>query len=156
MAKDTPKKVYKLMINNRPFEWAESVISGAQLRSLGSIVDDEDLYLKVNESAEDQLIIDEVTIDLEQPGIEQFYSKASVHSFKIIVNGRPKNWDKQRIAFEDVILLAFGQYFEVATMVYTVAYEDGPRQNPEGSMVRGMSVFVKDQMIFHATATDKS
>jgi hypothetical protein len=41
-------------------------------------------------------------------------------------------------------------------MVYTVAYEDGPKQNPEGSMLKGAIVFVKDKMIFHATATDRS
>ena len=41
-------------------------------------------------------------------------------------------------------------------MVYTVAYEDGPKQNPEGSMLKDSVVFVKNEMIFHATATDKS
>ncbi len=41
-------------------------------------------------------------------------------------------------------------------MVYTVAYEDGPKQNPEGSMNKNQDVFVKNKMIFHATATDKS
>lgn len=74
----------------------------------------------------------------------------------IIVNGTPKNWDKPKIEFKDVIVLAFGSYVDKPTMVYTVAYEDGPKQNPEGSMQKDSVVFVKDEMIFHATATDKS
>ena len=74
----------------------------------------------------------------------------------IIVNGTPKKWEKPKIEFKEVIILAFGSYVDKPTMVYTVAYEDGPKQNPEGSMQRDSVVFVKNEMIFHATATDKS
>ena len=74
----------------------------------------------------------------------------------IIVNGSPKNWEKNKIDFKEVIILAFGTYVDKPTMVYTVAYEDGPKQNPEGSMLKDSVVFVKNEMIFHATATDKS
>ena len=74
----------------------------------------------------------------------------------IIVNGTPKSWEKHKIEFKEVIVLAFDTYVDKPTMVYTVAYEDGPKQNPEGSMRKDSIVFVKNQMIFHATATDKS
>lgn len=74
----------------------------------------------------------------------------------IIVNGSPKSWVKKEITFVEVIILAFGTYVDKLTMVYTVAYEDGPKQNPEGSLIKGKAVFVKKKMIFHATATDKS
>jgi len=74
----------------------------------------------------------------------------------IIVNGTPKKWEKKEISFKEVILLAYDIYIDRPTMVYTVAYEDGPKQNPEGSMTRDTSVFVKNKMVFHATATDKS
>lgn len=75
---------------------------------------------------------------------------------KIIVNGIQKDWDKKKIKFKEVIILAYGEYIDKSTMVYTVAYEDGPKQNPEGSMIKDSFVFVKNKMIFHATATDKS
>lgn len=74
----------------------------------------------------------------------------------IIVNGTPKKWGQKKISFKEVILLAYGTFNENPTMVYTVAYEDGPKQNQEGSMIRGKEVFVQNKMIFHATATDKS
>ena len=57
---------------------------------------------------------------------------------------------------QEVIILAYGTYIDKPTMVYTVAYEDGPKENLEGSMLKGTSVFAKNKMIFHATATDKS
>jgi hypothetical protein len=75
---------------------------------------------------------------------------------KIIVNGTQKNWGEKQISFKDVVTLAYGTYIDKPTMVYTVAYEDGPKENPEGSMVKDSVVFVKNKMIFHATATDRS
>lgn len=156
MTNENSKKDYKLLINNKPFEWNEQYITGLQVRKLGQVPENDDLFFKESGPGEDKLVSDDTKIDLGKPGAEHFYSKASNQSFEIIVNGRPKKWDKKRISFEEVIVLAFGKYVEAATMVYTVAYEDGPRQNPEGSMVKGMVVFVKDNMIFHATATDKS
>lgn len=74
----------------------------------------------------------------------------------LIVNGTPKPWDKAKISFKEVIILAYGTFIDRPTMVYTVAYEDGPVQNPEGSMLNGSVVCVQNKMIFHATATDKS
>lgn len=74
----------------------------------------------------------------------------------IIVNGKPKVWDKLKISFKDVVILAYGNYIDRPTMVYTVGYEDGPKENIEGSMIKNSEVFVTNNMIFHATATDKS
>jgi hypothetical protein len=74
----------------------------------------------------------------------------------LIVNGTPKEWHDEKISFRDVVILAFGEYIDNPNMVYTVAYEDGPVQNPEGSMIKNSSVYVQNNMIFHATATDKS
>ncbi len=103
---------------------------------------------------EDEHIQDETKVNLARPEIEHFYSK--IKKVVIVVNGNPHDWNKQKIEFKEVIILAYGQYIDKPTMVYTVAYEDGPKQNPEGSMNKNQDVFVKNKMIFHATATDKS
>jgi hypothetical protein len=55
-----------------------------------------------------------------------------------------------------VIIPAYGKYIDSPNMVYTIGYEDGPKQNVEGSMFIDKEVFVTNNMIFHATATDKS
>jgi hypothetical protein len=78
------------------------------------------------------------------------------HKVKLIVNGTQKEWDKEKINFKEVIILAYGTYNDNPSMSYTVAYEDGPKENPQGSMLKDSVVFVKNKMIFHATATDKS
>lgn len=74
----------------------------------------------------------------------------------LIVNGREKIWNKKQISFEEVVVLAFGSYDNNPNKVYTVTYDRGPHQNPEGTMVYGDIVFIKNKMIFNVTATDKS
>lgn len=74
----------------------------------------------------------------------------------LIVNLKEKPWPGKKITFEEVVILAFGTYDSNPNKVYTVTYDRGPHENPEGSMVKGDSVFTKNKMIFNVTATDKS
>lgn len=150
------KKRLKFTINKEEFESDRQYITGKRIKKLGNIDSDDELYLDNNEPSKDQLITDETKVNLARSGTEHFYTKEKNKEYTIIVAGTPHKWDKKRISFREVIVLAFGEYIDLPTMVYTVAYEDGPKQNPEGSMTKNSVVFVKDKMIFHATATDKS
>lgn len=150
------KHTLPLVINGDHYEWPEQYITGNQIRQLAKIAGTEELYLKIREPWQDELIENETKVDLARPGIEHFFSKKLDKEIEIIVNGRAKKWNNEKISFKDVIILAFTNYIDKPTMVYTVSYEDGPKQNPEGSMVRDTVVHVKNKMIFHATATDKS
>jgi hypothetical protein len=76
--------------------------------------------------------------------------------YKIIVSGVQHPWDKEKISFKEVIILAYKNYVDAPTMVYTVSYEDGPKENRDGSLEKNQSVYVKNNMIFHATAADES
>lgn len=148
------KRVLKLTINGKMYEWDQQYITGAEIRTLGHIAQEEAVFLAVKKPWEDEPIPENKNVNLARPEIEHFYSK--IKEVIIIVNGTPHNWTKEKINFKEVISLVFGQYIDKPTMVYTVAYEDGPKQNPEGSMFVGQEVFVKHKIIFHATATDKS
>lgn len=74
----------------------------------------------------------------------------------IVVNGRNKPWSEKTISFEQVVILAFGKYDENGVTAYTVTYKKGHGDKPEGSMVKGETIHVKDKMIFNVTATNKS
>ncbi|MEP6676765.1 MAG: multiubiquitin domain-containing protein [Ferruginibacter sp.] len=148
------KKALKYTIDGRHFESFKQFIKGAQIRREGAVPDNYDIFLFVNGGYEDEPVEDGEWIDLARPGIEHFISKRL--EITIIVNGKEKPWDKKQISFAEIITLAFGTYNNTPTMVYTVGYEDGPKQNPEGSMTKDAIVFVKNKMIFHGTATDKS
>ncbi len=78
------------------------------------------------------------------------------HGVKIIVNAREKEWEKEKISYEEVVELAFGPLTPDENIVYTVTYSKGPDGHHEGSLVRGQSVPVKNGMIFNVTKTNKS
>ncbi|HCR52764.1 MAG TPA: multiubiquitin domain-containing protein [Cyclobacteriaceae bacterium] len=80
--------------------------------------------------------------------------KVKVHT--IIVNGREKEFEGKEISFEQVIILAFGVVSPNPNISYTVTYKRGEGNKPQGTLVAGESVKVKEGMIFNATATDKS
>ncbi len=147
-------RVLELTINGKKYSWEQQYITGAEIRNLGHIDKEEEIFLVVKKPWEDEPIPDDKQVNLARPEIEHFYSK--VKEVIIVVNGTPHKWNKEKINFKEVIILAFGQYVDKPTMVYTVAYEDGPKQNPEGSMFANQEVFVKHKMIFNASATDKS
>lgn len=148
-------RVFQIIINGKLFEWGNHFITGKEIRNLGNIPNDYVIFLEVKKPLEEEEeISDDKRVNLARPEIERFYSKAK--EVIIMVNGTPHPWTKEKISFKEVIILAFGQLIDRPTMVYTVAYEDGPIQKPEESMQRNQEVFVKNKMIFHATATDKS
>ena len=91
----------------------------------------------------------------KEPNETEKYDKKG-RDLTIIVNTREKDWDKKEISYQDVIILAFDSYSDDANILYTVAYSRGPEQNHEGTMVKGQSVKVKNEMVFNVTRTDKS
>ena len=146
----------KLKINGKMYEWNEQYITGIQIKELDGTPSEDEIFLAVKKPWDDELIGNDASVNLARPEIEHFFSVKQEKTFTIIVAGSPKAWDKRRIKFEEVIVLAYGNYIDKPSMVYIVAYEDGPMRNPEGSMIKGSKVFIKNQMIFHVTATDKS
>ena len=105
----------------------------------------------VLEPNEDKSLAD---LDRNDDGDVRFDLHVEALRFDIIVNGQPRTVTKRRITFSEVVELAGHQ--SGVNIVHTVTYRRGPRANPEGTMVRGDSVKVKDRMVFNVTSTDKS
>ncbi len=76
--------------------------------------------------------------------------------FVILVNAREKTWTEKKIKFDDVITLAFGTVSQDPNVSYTVTYKKGENEKPEGIMVKGDEVKVKDAMRFNVTQTNRS
>lgn len=150
--------VLHLIVNETSYKWEQQFITGAEVKQLGNIPQSDKLFMAIKRPWEDEQISDESKVDLARPGIEKFYSK-DADEFKpvtINVNGRAKTWVERKISYEQVAKLAFPNYVENDITVYTVTYTNGPKQNEEGSIVKGDIVFVKNQMIFNVTATNRS
>ncbi|WP_395974444.1 multiubiquitin domain-containing protein [Chryseobacterium cucumeris] len=150
------KKKLQFFINDVPFIWYKQYIQGAQIRELGNISDQDDIFLDINPNWEDDLILDDEEVDLARPGNERFFSKPKTKQFKIIVNARQHEWTGENISFEQLVVLAFGSYDPNPGKGYTITYSRGWHPKPEGTLVKGTEVRVKNKMIFDVTATDKS
>ena len=73
----------------------------------------------------------------------------------IIVDGTPKTWMEDRISYWQIVDLRYPPPHK-DTELFTVQYSRGPKENPQGTLVSGESVEVKNGMVFDVTRTDKS
>jgi len=74
----------------------------------------------------------------------------------LIVNAEEKPYHEHEISFKKVVELAFGAMQENDIKAYTVTYKNGPKENPEGSLVYNKTVKVQNKMRFNVTQTNKS
>lgn len=82
--------------------------------------------------------------------------KVEAREAMIIVNGRSKSVTGKTINFEQVVALAYNPVRNEPFVLYTVQYSRGPQANPEGELLAGQQVKVKERMVFLVTETDKS
>ncbi len=76
--------------------------------------------------------------------------------FTIIVNGRQKVVTAKELSFAEIVALAFDNPPTGPNIFFTVTYRRGDGNKPEGTLVEGETVKIKEGMIFNVTATDKS
>ena len=91
------------------------------------------------------------------PSVEKQNDNANAPQRKditIIINGTKHVVPKEELSFQEVVALA--QLATGPNVSYTITYRRGQGNKPEGSLVEGESVKLKEGMIFNATATDKS
>ena len=74
----------------------------------------------------------------------------------IYIDGEEKKVNKQKITYEEVIILAFGSYDSSEGVTYTITYYKGQSHHPNGVLVEGQSVMVKKGMRINVTKTNRS
>jgi hypothetical protein len=152
---DDHERKVRVHIDGRPLE-LETPISGPALYLAARVHDDEVLYREVEGDHEDQLILRESeSVTLTED--EHFYS-GHPHKVEhvIIVNARRKTVAGKKISFANVVRLAFPDGPPTPQTVYTVAFSNGPPRNPEGKMIPGQTVKIRDDMVFDVTETSRS
>lgn len=77
-------------------------------------------------------------------------------TYNIIVNGRQKTVTTHEVTFDQIVRLAYDNPPSGPDVVITITYRRGEGNKPQGSLVQGESVIVKDGMIFDVTATNRS
>ncbi len=74
----------------------------------------------------------------------------------IIVNGTPHEVEKAEITYNEVVTLAFPDFPQHPERTYSVTYQRGQGEKPEGILLPGGTVKVKDGMIFKVKHTGQS
>lgn len=116
-------------------------------------LDDVNLYRDF-ESPNDEIIKDDSVIFFKDG--PTFYTRPKESKIiKIFVNSREKEVQKKELSYKEIVEFAFGCVGASET-VYTITYSKGPHKNPEGDMVDGDIVKIKEGMVFDVTATSRS
>jgi hypothetical protein len=77
-------------------------------------------------------------------------------TLEITVNGRQKFVTSKELSFDEIVALAFDNPPTGDNIIFTVTYRRGEGNKPEGTLVKGEIIKIKDGMIFNVTATNKS
>ena len=77
-------------------------------------------------------------------------------SITIIVNARRRDVTQKELSFQEIVRLAFENPPTGENVVFTVTYKKGEGKKPEGSLIEGETIKVKDGMIFNVTSTTRS
>ena len=94
-------------------------------------------------------------IDEERAEVERLERENREH--EVVVNGEKKTVKGSRITFEQLVRLAFPHTLAGPNVSYTVTFRLGAdKEHPEGSLVAGGTVRIKDGTRFNVRATDKS
>ncbi|MCK9195430.1 MAG: multiubiquitin domain-containing protein [Syntrophales bacterium] len=83
-------------------------------------------------------------------------NQGHIKKYTIIVNGREKTVTKKELSFAEIVALAFENPPTGENIIFTITYRRGEGNKPEGTIIDGETVKIKEGMIFNVTATDKS
>lgn len=76
--------------------------------------------------------------------------------FTIFVNSREKTVTSKELSYAQIVALAFENPPTGENIIFTVTYRKGEGNKPEGTLIEGNIVKIKDGMIFNVTPTNKS
>ena len=74
MTQPEGKQMYKIMIDQKPYEVADQFITGAQIKALAHVPANYGVWLKVTGPRDDEEILDNDEVDLSEPGREHFFT----------------------------------------------------------------------------------
>lgn len=148
---ETPMRIHI----NRNIHESPNPTHGHALYVLGSVPAGHHLYREVQGDEEDEPIFNR-NEDVHLYRDEHFYSTTDAFKgYTIVVNAVPKTVHQNYLSFEEVVALAFPKPAGPNT-IFTVSYRGGCGKNPEGTLVLGQKVKIKNKMVFNVTATNKS
>lgn len=148
------KKKFNFLVAGKPYFTEYQFLTGAQIKEMAGVPIEYELYMTAPH-VRDILIKDSEIVNFARPGVEKFDIRKPEEGIYIIVNGSPIPYNNDTISYEQLGMIVYGGSIS-SQQGYTVAYKDGPDQNPSGVLSKGDEVFVKHNMKFDVTRTHLS
>ncbi len=144
----------KFVVDGLSLEWPKKTLTGAAIKTLvGKDGENVELILE-REDQPDKVIANDEEVNIGGRGVEKF--KTHKVGVTIFVEGTPHPWNGPKISYAEVVTLEFPDYPQHPEILYSVSYTNGPPNKPEGDLVKGDTVHVKDRMNFHVSPTGES
>ncbi|AEA26492.1 hypothetical protein Psed_4332 [Pseudonocardia dioxanivorans CB1190] len=74
----------------------------------------------------------------------------------IVINARERTVTDKELTFEQLVAMAYPSAPTGENVMFTISFRRGHGNKPEGSLLTGETVKIKDGMVFVVSATDKS
>ena len=87
---------------------------------------------------------------------DQYPTHPDNKGYTIVVNGREKTVEEEELTFDQVVGLAFNDPPTGEFICFTITYRNAGGRKPEGTLIEGESVKVRDGTVINVTVTDKS
>lgn len=145
---------FRAELNDRVFEWGDKKISGRVLERLAGVNPaTHRVYLDVP-GTDDRHLGEDEEVNLAASGVERFYTRPKL--ITLIINGRRREVPKGKYSYAELVRLAFPDAVFAENIVYTVSYKHGPASHPEGSVVDGQTIRVRDEEVINVIRSDRS
>lgn len=147
---------YSFFVDGLSMVWPKKTLAGRYIKNLaGKEGTDIELLLERDDQP-DKIIGDDELVRLSGDGVEKLKTRPAAAGVTIIVEGTPHPWTKNKISYDEVVTLEVPDYALHPDITYSVKYTGGPGNKPEGTLVKGESVRVKDGMVFSVSETGQS
>ena len=154
--KAKPYRKLKIKVDNNQYEVEECFMTPLEIMELAGINTDRFFLKEIRQGNVEVSYKDDVEHKIAITKTSCFVSCQREEIKCVIVNAREKAWSNEKISFDDVVKLAYGEVSTNPNVIYTINYKRGVPSKPEGSMVKCEVIYVKNIMIFNVTQTNKS
>ena len=154
--KAKPYRKLKIKVDNKQYEVEECFMTPLEIMDLAGINPDRFYLKEIRKGNVEVSYKDDVEHKIAITKKSSFVSCEREEIKCVIVNAREKAWSNEKISFDDVVKLAYGEVSTNPNVIYTINYKRGVPSKPEGSMVKGEVIYVKNKMIFNVTQTNRS
>ncbi len=152
-----PYKGITIKIDGKPYEVEECFMTPKEIMSVAGINSDRYSLIEQRSGGVEVTYKDDVEHKIAITNKSCFTScKLDLGIECVIINAKIKKWTAEEISFDDVVKLEYGSVSSNPNVIYTIDYVKGVPSKPNGTMVRGEVISVKNKMIFNVTQTNKS